>query len=272
MSQIKKQLPEKIEFKKIDELKPYERNARTHNEQQLLKLAESIRTFGFTNPILVDPKMEIIAGHGRLEAAKMLGLEEVPVLVLSHLTEDEKRAYVIADNRIAEDAGWNHELLQQELQALNDNGFSLSLTGFELSEIDSLLQHGTLPDQTVTEPATKENTATIYTKKIKAPIYEIKGECPSLDELCSSAKTEQLLAEIESATVPQEAKDFLRLAAMRHNVFDYAKIAEYYAHAPKEVQELFEKSALVIVDFNKAIESGFVVLTKNIAEAFDEQA
>lgn len=105
---------------------------------------------------------------------------------------------------------------------------------------------------------------TKYTMDVKAPIYEITGECPELSELVDTSKTDQLKEEIESSKIPVDVKKFLMLSAERHTVFDYSKIAEYYAHAPKEVQELMEKSALVIIDFNKSIEYGFTQLSSKI--------
>src|ERR1700727_1746626 len=115
----------------VGKLIPYARNPRTHSESQLTQIAASIAQFGFNNPILVDTKAGIIAGHGRLLAARKLGLEEVPVIVLDHLSEAQKRAYIIADNQLALNAGWNDELLGIELAALQQGDFDLSLIGFE---------------------------------------------------------------------------------------------------------------------------------------------
>jgi hypothetical protein len=108
----------------------------------------------------------------------------------------------------------------------------------------------------------------LYTKKIKSPIYEPKGEKPSEAELYDLTKTVSLINEIRTSDIPEEIRQFLELAAHRHIVFNYEKVAEYYAHAPKEIQELMENSALIIIDFKKAIENGFVNLTKEIAEGY----
>jgi hypothetical protein len=129
----------RIEMVPVDRLIASERNARTHSEKQIRQIAGSIRNFGFNNPVLVDDGNELIAGHGRLEAAKLLGLDSVPALRLSHLTAAEQRAYVIADNRIAENAGWDREILALELQNLIDLDFQVQLTGFELGEMDIIL-------------------------------------------------------------------------------------------------------------------------------------
>jgi DNA modification methylase len=123
-------------------LVPNPRNARTHSKHQIRQIAASIREFGFTNPVLVDRKNTIIAGHGRVEAAKLEGIEQVPTILLENLTEDEIRAYVLADNRLAEKAGWAKEILAIELQHLIalDNDLDVTLTGFEIPEIDLILQ------------------------------------------------------------------------------------------------------------------------------------
>lgn len=123
----------------VDELKPCPRNARTHSRKQLRQIANSIERFGFTNPVLIDDEGQIIAGHGRVEAARLLGLKHVPTLTLSHLSPAERRAYMIADNKLALNAGWDPELLAQELQELIDIDFDVDLTGFSLAEIDVIL-------------------------------------------------------------------------------------------------------------------------------------
>ena len=132
-------IAKRIELWPLDRLKPYERNARTHDDAQVAKIAASITEFGFTNPILVDSADGIIAGHGRLMAAKELGLAEVPVIVLDHLTDAQRRAYILADNRLALDAGWDNDMLAAELADLQGEGFDLELTGFTDEEIDALL-------------------------------------------------------------------------------------------------------------------------------------
>lgn len=130
-----------IEHRAPSELKPYERNARTHSPKQISQIAASIREFGFNNPVLIDRDGGIIAGHGRVEAAKKLGLETVPCVRLEHLTDAQKRAYILADNRLAEKAGWDREIVAIELQHLTgiDIDFDITLTGFEMAEVDLLL-------------------------------------------------------------------------------------------------------------------------------------
>lgn len=123
----------------IAALKPYARNARTHSRRQIKKIAASIERFGFVNHVLIDENNQIIAGHGRVAAAKILGWKQVPTLRVDHLSEIEKRAYILADNRLAEEAGWNKEILAIELQALIDVDFSIEVAGFEIAEVDQAL-------------------------------------------------------------------------------------------------------------------------------------
>ena len=142
-------------------LKPYPRNARTHSTKQVKQIAASIERFGFTNPVLISDAGEIIAGHGRVEAAKLLGMKRVPTLALSHLSEAERRAYILADNKLALNAGWDKEVLAIELQALIDLEFDVEITGFSLAEVDLVLDEagdadpgGTdTPEDAIPEPS-----------------------------------------------------------------------------------------------------------------------
>ena len=129
----------------IDKLIPYINNARTHSPEQITKLRSSLREFGFVNPVLIDRSFNIIAGHGRYEAAKAEGYSEVPCVYVDHLTEAQKKAYIIADNRMAMDAGWDEELLKVELEALEGESFDLSLTGFDEDELADLFKSDEAP-------------------------------------------------------------------------------------------------------------------------------
>jgi len=122
--------PEFIDQVPVGDLIPYDNNPRTHSAVQLERLVNSLKEFGFTNPILIDDDKNVIAGHGRLEAAKIAGLKTVPTITLSHLTEEQRRAYVIADNQLALNSGWDDDLLQAELEALGELGFDLTLLGW----------------------------------------------------------------------------------------------------------------------------------------------
>ena len=129
----------KVEYRDPKVLKPYDRNARTHSKKQIRQIADSIEEFGFTNPVLIDGTGRIIAGHGRVAAARLLGIDEVPTIRLENMSEVEIRAYVIADNRLAELADWDDEILAIELQALVELDFDVEVTGFETAEIDLLI-------------------------------------------------------------------------------------------------------------------------------------
>jgi len=143
-----------VTYEQIQNLVPYARNARTHSKQQIRQIAESIRTFGFTNPVLVNRSRMIVAGHGRVQAAKLLAIKKVPTICLDNLTEDQVRAYILADNKLAEKAGWDHSILAIELQHLSslDLDFDVSVTGFEVGEIDLILQEAAAQEETEEEP------------------------------------------------------------------------------------------------------------------------
>jgi hypothetical protein len=141
----------RIEHLPLASLTPWARNARTHSKKQIQQLAQSIQTFGWTNPVLVDGAGTILAGHGRVEAARMLGMERVPCVRLEHMTEAQKRAYVLADNKLALNAGWDDQLLGEELAHLmglsgEELGFDLSVTGFSIAEVDDLVE-GLAPEE-----------------------------------------------------------------------------------------------------------------------------
>ena len=137
-----------IEMIPPDALRPWAKNARTHSRKQVKQIAESIRTFGFTNPVLIDAEGTILAGHGRVEAAKLIGLERVPCIRIEHMTPAQKRAYVLADNKLALNAGWDDQILAEELRALSeiDLAFDIDVTGFAIAEIDSLVE-GLVPEE-----------------------------------------------------------------------------------------------------------------------------
>lgn len=127
----------------VSDLIPYARNSRTHSEAQVSKIAASIREFGFLNPVITDGSNGIVAGHGRVLAAQKLGMQKVPVIEAAHLSEAQRRAYVIADNRLALDSGWDEALLKIELQDLDSLGFDLALTGFDVEEMTDLFDEPT---------------------------------------------------------------------------------------------------------------------------------
>lgn len=159
---------EQINMVNIDRLIPYARNSRTHSDAQVAQIAASIKEFGFTNPVLVDGEGGIIAGHGRVLAARKLGMADVPCIQVDYLTDAQRRAYVIADNKLALNAGWDDELLALEFGELGDIGFDLELTGFEAGEIDKLLA------LSVTDDIPPESSA----KEIDPDDYEMGHHCP----------------------------------------------------------------------------------------------
>ena len=154
----------KITYKPIDDLIPYARNSRTHSEAQIAQIAASIQEFGWTNPVLLDGANGIIAGHGRVMAAQSIGEKQVPTIELGHLTEIQKRAYIIADNKLALNAGWDEQMLALEIQDLKDVGYDLELLGFDLNELQSI------DDEE--KPQDTEGLSTDFTDS-----YEIIVEC-----------------------------------------------------------------------------------------------
>ncbi len=138
----------KLEWLPLSALRPWARNARTHSKKQIRQIADSIRRFGFTNPVLIDNEDAILAGHGRVAAAKLLGMNEVPCLRLARMSAADKRAYVIADNKLALNSGWDEEILAGELKDLLalDLDFDIGVTGFSIAEIDNLID-GSAPEE-----------------------------------------------------------------------------------------------------------------------------
>ena len=237
----------KIEYLPINALKPYEKNTRKHKKKDVDNIARSIKKFGMNDPIGIWKDNIIVEGHGRLLACKQLGMTEVPCVRLDHLTDEQRREYAIAHNATAEMSIWYKDVLAEEVA-------SLDVINFDFSFLDE---------------EKKENP---YTSKIKIPQYEVQGEQPSLDELYDTDKTDDLIAEIQISGVSEAEKQFLIEAAKRHTVFNYRNIAEYYAHASYEMQQLMERSALVIIDYEDAIANGYVRLSERLKRLRDDNA
>lgn len=246
-----------IVYKKVSELKPYENNPR-NNDNAVEYVANSIKEFGFKVPIVIDKDNVIVTGHTRLKASEKLGLKEVPCIIASDLTEEQIKAYRLADNKVSEVAEWNLNLLGEELDGILN--IDMESFGFgDLEDIDIKL-----------EQIEEQNP---YTMKTDVPQYEIKGDLPKIEELLDYTKAKELEEEIKKSKIDESIKEFLISASKRHYVFDYGKIAEYYAHQNKEVQELMEKSALVIIDIDNAIANGYTQLRgefDNLLEGDDE--
>ena len=248
----------------VEELVKHPKNPNTHTSKQIELLAKIIKSQGFRSPIVVSKRSGfIVKGHGRLESAIKAGLKEVPVDVQEYKSEAEEYADMIADNRIAELSEMSSDTLLDLIGELEEVDFDVDLTGFEQQDIDELLKG-------VSEEGEKEGgyLDIEYTNKIKAPNYEIKGEKPSIGESCDTEKYDSLISEIDKSNLTEEQKKFLRVGASRHIVFNYEKIAEYYAHQEKEAQEHMEDSALVIIDFDKAIEKGFGTFAESMRKYF----
>jgi hypothetical protein len=171
-----------IETLAVETLRPYARNARTHSNKQIRQIATSIERFGFNNPVLIDDQGQIIAGHGRVAAAKLLGIKEVPTVKLAHLSEVEKRAYILADNRLAEKAGWDREILAIELQALVSLDFQSSLPASKPPRLISSSKRR--PKRLVGQAAAKTGRQSIK-PVLRSPV---RATCGSLDPTASSAR------------------------------------------------------------------------------------
>lgn len=236
----------KIEYLPVADLKPYENNARKHEDADVQTIVASIQEFGFDDPIGIWGKDNLIVeGHGRLLAAKKLNMETVPVIRLDHLTDEQRRAYALAHNKTAEMSQWDFDVLGGELDDILN--IDMAMFGFDAE----------------TEDNESEGE---YTKKTDIPQYDVQGDEVSLEQLVDREKAHELIEEIEVSNVSEDEKTFLKLAARRHYVFNYKKIAEYYAQTSEEMQKLMERSALVIIDYDNAIANGYIKLSKRLEE------
>jgi hypothetical protein len=245
----------------LNKLIAYAGNPRK-NDHAVEAVAAAIKRFGFRVPVLAKSDGSLIDGHLRVKAAKHLGMKDVPVVLCDDLSEADIKALRISINRMAELAEWDSELLSAELEGLAEQGISFADVGFDEDALAALGADTFLDNQ----------PDEAFTRKIVAPIYEPQGPKPSVSDLFDSEKTERMLQDIEQSNLPEEIKSFLKCAAYRHTVFDFQQIAEYYAHSDKNTQRLFEDSALVIVDFNKALESGYVTLSQKLRDSYLKDA
>lgn len=242
-----------VEEVSISDLKPHPQNYREHPEDQVDQLVESIEQHGFYRNVVVARDLTILAGHGVVQACTKMGRKTIPVVRLDVDPDSVAAKKVLAgDNYLSSFDDDDPALLVELLKVIREEEGDLEGTGFDDRMLAELVQ-GLDP-----EPSNADN----YSRKIKTPIYEPKGDRPSESALYDRRRTKELLAEIEEADLPKDVRRFLRFAAERHTVFRFDRIAEYYAHADADVQELMERSALVIIDFDQAIERGFVRVTK----------
>jgi len=241
---------------KLSDIKPNPNNPRIIRDARFAKLKQSIEQFPkmlALRPIVIDGSNVALGGNMRLRALKELGYKEIPdewVRRADELTPDEQRRFIIVDNVGFGENDW--DVLANEWDADELTDWGLELPGWESEE-------------TATPEASK------YTNKVDAPVYEPKNKKPEIVELYNADRYKELIQDIEVSPVPDDIKTLLKVAASRHIVFNYENMADFYAHSDKEVQRLMEDSALVIIDFNRAIELGFVRLNEEIAEQYQNE-
>ena len=238
----------KIQYKNIDELTFNPINPRKIDDKKITQLKKSLLEFPEMlelRPIVVDENYVVLGGNMRLKACIDLKMETVPVIMAEDLTQEQKKEFIIKDNVSFGD--WDWDIIESEFN-------------IELVEDWGL-------DPLIGEEETEQEK---YTRKILAPTYEPVNVKPNITNLVDQTKYRQLIDNIENSNITEDEKEFLRLASCRHLVFDYSKIADFYAHSNKEVQDLMEKSALVIIDYNKAIEEGYVRLSKTLSDLYTE--
>ena len=225
----------------ITELHAYKKNPRRGD---IAGIAESLETNGQFRPIIVRKETkEILAGNHTWFAAQKLGWETISVTFLEGLTDQEALRIVLADNRYSDRATYDNDILAELLGMIELPG-----TGYTPTDISELLE------QIAPDELPQEN---IYTSLTLAPQYEIVGPQPKINDLVDMTKSRELSRKISEGNLPDDLKEFLTAAAQRHNVFNYARIAEYYPHCTPEVQRLFEESALIIIDIGDAVALGY---------------
>lgn len=232
------------------------RNYRKHNARNKELIKKSLEKCGAGRSIVIDNEENIIAGNGIYEASQKLGIKtkvietdgsELVVVKRTDLaTDDEKRKQLaVMDNSTSDSSKFDFELLQTDFDAEQLGDWGIETTKEIINE---------------------------YSRKISTPIYEIKGELPSIEQMINTSKADKIIEQIQKLDIEEKDKDFLLKCAYRLYEFSYKDIAEYYAHQNKQVQEIMEKMALVIIDFNKAVENGYVELNTFIEKCFLEDA
>lgn len=262
----------RVVMKPVESIHPYENNPR-YNDSAVPYVKNSIQEFGFKVPIIVDEAGSIVCGHTRYKVALELGMSHVPCIVASDLTPKQIQAFRLVDNKVSEFSSWDFSKLEIEIGEL-DAEFNLDDFGF-FSDSE---RAGSSPADVGSAAEMQDDTArddrNIYTGRIITPVYEVTGDCPEVSSLVDKGKAEALLESIDQAQeLPDDVREFLRIAAARHYVLHFDRIAEYYAHAPAHIQRLMEDSCLVIIDFNKAIEQGYIRMSERLAAlaSIDEQ-
>lgn len=254
-----------IELVSVDDLKPHPQNYREHPEEQLQHIIESIKANGFYRPIVAAQDLTILAGHGVHKAAQRMGLSPIPVRRLPLAPLSARALKILAgDNEIARLGEVNDVALADILRQIREeDALGLLGTGYD-EEAFTQLVLGTKP--------LEEEPTVRYTSKIEVPTYQPANMKPRVSDLYDSEKAQRLAQRIEAQPgLTEEERQFLLLAAHRHTVLHFNRIADFYAHASPEVQELMEESALVIIDFDRAIELGYVEVTQRIAAIVAEE-
>jgi ParB-like chromosome segregation protein Spo0J len=253
-------LVSEIRVRKIADLSEDPANARKHGPTNLEAIKASLRAYGQRKPIVVTESGVVLAGNGTLRAAKALGWTDIAT-VPADLDGVEARGFAIADNRTAELAEWDEDVLAATLSAIGDESPEvLAATGFSDADVREILEG--------LEGGSKGTGEGAYTQKVERPVYEPSGPAPAVGEMFDRTRADELAREIGEADLPDDVRAFLLEAARRHVVFRYDRIANFYAHAGPDLQRLMERSALVIVDFDDAIASGFVRLNARVDEQF----
>lgn len=238
---------------------------RNINQGDMTKIAESVEANGFWGGLVAQKSTgHVLVGNHRLRAAKEAGIVELPVFWVD-VDDDHALRILLADNRIAEFGKRDEDALLAMLEELNDAS-DLSGTVSPPKNMTPCSK-GWGGGGGAVDPDNDPN----YTRKIESPVYTPRGECPKLEQLAGVEKFESLVEEIDASDLDEDTKQFLRMGAARHIVFDYRNIAEFYAQATPALQRLMERSALVIIDFNDAIENGFVKLTEELADAYKQE-
>jgi hypothetical protein len=270
-----------VELWDLDKIIPYDKNPKHHqvewiinsilvglpeglsDEEQRKYILEKL----IDQPISVDENGVTIKGCGRLKAAYQLKLKQFPVVVRTDLTPEQVRLARIADNR-SQEGGWDPELLHHEVSAVYADYPEMDFAEFGMTE--DWLAGLDVEFDTLMMDIDNEEKDNIYSRKIEPPIYEITGENPPISALVDTTKADKLISAITQSELPDNEKTFMIRAAYRHDVFNFSKIAEYYAHSGSKTQEHMEASALIIIDIHRAIEDGYSQLAHEIEAQFRE--
>ena len=235
-----------------NEVVPYERNAKKHDEKQVRNIANSIKRFGWQQDTVITSDNVLVIGHGRRLAALKLGCE-MPYhridKTADELTDEDIRELRIADNQTNSETGYDFDLMNKDIADLNFDGFD-----FDFME--------------AAEAAENQDK---YSTETRIPQYTPSENAPAITDIIGTGKVDALLAEIEEANITESEKEFLRIAAYRHAIIDFDKVADYYAAASEEMQELMERSALVLIDLDDAIANGYTTLSDNLSEMMEDE-